>query len=361
MKILRYISLSVLVILIAISCNDGIDPISHVAPGPDELSPSVRIVNPSINKIIIPFTQTETPLDIQFEATDDIEIASIIVSLDGTQLTTFNDFLDYRRVTKTYVYQNLPIGNHMVEVTATDMEGKSTTQTFSFEISNIYEPLYDGEIFYLPFESGSHNDLISKVSATPVGTPGFAEGKIGMAYAGSTGAYLTFPTDGIMNEEFSATFWYKVNAAPDRSGILTISAPNPGDPTANNLKHGFRFFREGSSSNQVFKLNVGHGADGTWFDGGAAASINPFSADWVFLAFTISGSHAAVYINGEVVNEADFPGVDWSNCDGLTIGSGEPNFVGWSHFSDLSLYDELRIFNKALSKEEIQTIMGAQD
>ncbi len=37
------------------------------------------------------------PVDIQFEATDDIEIGSIALSLDGTKITEFTDFKDYRR------------------------------------------------------------------------------------------------------------------------------------------------------------------------------------------------------------------------------------------------------------------------
>lgn len=358
MKILKYIWAGALVVVLAVACNEGIDPISRVDPGSDESAPSVVITYPSIKKIIIPFTDTETSLDIQFEVKDDIEIGSITVSLDGTQIAMFDSFLDYRRTVRSYLYEKLPVGEHSVQVTATDLEEKSTTQSFTFEISNVYEPLYDGEIFYMPFEGASHMDLISKSTAGVVGSPGFGEGKVGMAYTGSTGAYLTFPTAGIIGEEFSAAFWYKINANPDRSGILTISPPNPDNPALNNLKNGFRFFREGSATSQTFKLNVGHGADGSWFDGGPAASINPATADWVFLAFTITGSHAAVYINGEVVSEADFPGVDWTNCDALSIASGQPRFIEWSHFSDQSRYDELRFFNKALSKEEIQAVMN---
>jgi hypothetical protein len=37
--------------------------------------------------------------------------------------------------------------------------------------------------------------------------------------------------------------------------------------------------------------------------------------------------------------------------------SGEPHWTEWGHLSDPSLLDELRIFNKALTQEEIQTLM----
>jgi hypothetical protein len=65
-----------------------------------------------------------------------------------------------------------------------------------------------------------------------------------------------------------------------------------------------------------------------------------------------------VYINGQVVSEGTFDGVDWTGCDILSIASGAPRFTEWGHLSDLSLYDELRMFNKALTQAEVQAIMA---
>jgi hypothetical protein len=364
MKNYKNILAGSLVAIFALGCdNDGyIDPISSVAPGPDQTAPTVVISNPNLSKIIIPFTETSTDLNIQFTVQDDIEITSVVVKLDGSSFATFDSFLDYRRTVKTLMKEDLPVGNHTVEVTASDASGKSTTQSFAFEISNVYEPLFPGEIFYMPFEAGSYVDLVSKTNATVVGTPGFAEGRKGQAYLGDEGEYLTFPTTGLTNNEFSASFWYNVNASPDRSGILTMGPPDPNLPaTPNNRKYGFRFFREGSATNQTFKLNVGNGTADSWFDGGAAASLNPNNVDWVHIAFTISDTEAAVYINGQLVKKDPFTGVDWTGCDVLSIASGAPRFTEWGHLSDKSTIDELRIFNKALTQAEIQAIIDADE
>ncbi len=40
----------------------------------------------------------------------------------------------------------------------------------------------DGQIFYMSFED-SYQDAVSDQDATKVGNPGFAEGKVGKAYA----------------------------------------------------------------------------------------------------------------------------------------------------------------------------------
>jgi hypothetical protein len=359
MKILKHISAGVFLLVFAFACNDGIDPISAVPPGPDEIAPTVTIKNPTLSKIIIPFTDDSAPMNFEFDVSDDIEIQNITISLDGTELETYDNFKDYRRSVNAFRYEDLPIGDHIVEITATDISGKSTSQSFAFLLTNIYEPKFPGEIFYMPFEGDLYLDLLSKASATKVGTPQFAAGKRGKAYAGDAGAYLTFPTANLqLGGEFSATFWYKVNASPDRSGILTISPPDPDLPvTPNNRKNGFRFFREAGGSNQILKLNVGTGTAESWFDGGAAAALNPASADWVHVAFTISGTQAVVYFNGEVVSQGSFTGVDWTGCNVLSIASGAPRFIEWGHLSDQSLLDELRIYNKALTKEEIKLVM----
>ncbi len=149
-----------------------------------------------------------------------------------------------------------------------------------------------------------------------------------------------------------------MNAAPDRSGILTVTPPD----ASNNLRtSGFRLFREGSATDQILKLNVGIGESEVWLDGGATATIKVEETEWVHVAMTLSATHAALYFDGAVVAEADLETpFSWANCDMLTIGSGMPNFIGWDHLSDLSLLDELRIYDKALTQEEIQAIVDAE-
>src|SRR5690606_19901438 len=110
-----------------------------------------------------------------------------------------------------------------------------------------------------------------------------------------------------------------------------------------------------------FKLNVGNGTADVWFDGGANADVDPTVDQWNHFAFTISGTECKVYINGTVVSEGAFAGVDWTGCDVLSIMSGAPRFMEWGHLSDESFMDELRIFNKALTQAEIQTIIDDEN
>ncbi|AWW31963.1 LamG domain-containing protein [Echinicola strongylocentroti] len=343
----------------SLSCNDGyIDDITPVPQGDDETAPEVAINFPDPGPLTwVP--EDVMAIDIDFEVMDDIEIQDIIVTMDGQEIGNYTDFRDYRKAAIKLPYENLTNGDHTLTVTANDLSGKTTTNTVEFEKPEDYIPQYDGEVFYMPFD-GQYLELVSVSEATAVGEPGFAgESASGAnAYAGATDSYLTFPAADLAEGEFSASLWYKVNANPDRAGILVIGPPDPDNPDAqNNRTAGFRLFREAAGSNQRIKLNVGNGSGENWFDGGATADINPGSGEWVHIAISISGTECAVYINGEPVSQGTFPGISWEGCDIMSIGSGAPRFSGWGHLSDNSFIDELRIFNKALSQTEVQGIM----
>lgn len=342
------------------ACTDGyIDEIQAVDPGPDQNPPVVTINYPS-EGTQIRVVEDITDIDIDMVVTDDIEIESIVVSLNGTEIGRFTDFRDYRRALTTFNFDEVTNGEHTLTVVATDLSGKSTTESVTFEKIEPYRPVYDNEIFYVPFD-GDFVELVSISSPAVSGSPTFAQGISGRAYAGASGAYLRYNAEELQNNEFSAAFWYRVNASPDRAGLLVMGPPDTNNPNAqNNRTKGFRLFRENAGGMQRVKLNVGNGSSDNWFDGGAAADIDPAANEWAHIAFTISGSRCAVYINGEIVSQGDFPGIDWEGCDILSVGSGAPRFTEWGHLSTASLMDELRIFDRALSQEEIRTLIADQ-
>lgn len=365
MKTYFKIIILALTVLMFNACEkDYIDPINSVAPGPDEDAPVVTVKYP-VDGTQIQVPELVASINIQFEVTDDIEIANISVLIDGVEIASYNEFKDYRRAVEELVYDNVTNGDHTLTVTAIDLENKTTTVTRNFSKAPPYSPIYPDEIFYMPFDN-DYMEMISFANATVVGNPGFAgesiiQGEGVNAYAGAADSYLSFSTEGLLTNQLTAVFWMKINAVPDRAGILVVGAPDDANPTApNNRKHGFRFFRENASGNQRFKLNVGTGESDSWFDGGAAADVDPTTNEWVHMAFTISETEAVVYINGQVVKQGELAGVDWTGCDVISIMSGAPRFTGWTHLSDNSFMDELRLFKRALSQDEIINIIESE-
>lgn len=365
MKTTRYFFSILSLLLVLFACDTGIDPITPIEPGNDETAPEVTIKYPQEGTQIRVLEEIAS-IVIEFEVQDDIEIGQIELQIDGSQIGTMSDFKDYRRVIDTFLYDNVTTGEHVLSVIATDLSGKSTTQSVNFMKVSPYMPLYDGEILYMPFD-GDFVDLVNLQTATVVGNPGFAGESVIMgegvnAYKGATDSYLTIPTEKITNNEFSIVFWYKIVDDLTEAGILTVGPPDPNNPsTPNNRKSGFRFFRELRGGNQLFKLNLGNGESDNWFDGGGLTiSQDEAQNEWMHIAFTVSASEVKIYVDGILAREGEFPGIDWTDCDILSIMSGAPRFTQWNHLSDLSIMDELRIFDRVISPSEIESIIARE-
>jgi hypothetical protein len=362
MKKSKYIAIGLLTIAV-FACKDGfIDEITKVDPGADASNPRVTVAFP-LEGTQIQLPETVSSINIQFEATDDMELAKVEVLYDGANIATYTEFMDYRRlVVDDLVYDQVVDGTHTITIKATDLDNKTTTVEINIEKIPPYIPKYPGEVLYMPFE-GDFMNMVTFEVPTVIGNPGFANEAMGglKAYQGAPESYLTFPADGLQSNELTALFWMKINAVPDRAGILVMGPEdleNADYPVKqNNRKSGFRFFRENAGGKQRFKLNAGNGTADSWFDGGETATVDQTIGEWVHMAFTISSTECVVYIDGQIVKQGAFDGIDWTGCDVLSIMSGAPRFSGWDHLSDESLMDELRMFNYALSQEEIQNII----
>jgi hypothetical protein len=364
MKTLKSLSiLAMLAFLVTIvSCGDD-------DPGVDEQedleNPVVTITAPEDGKVISTLDAT-TSVTINYTVTDDVEIASVVVDFNGTQLAEITTFADFKNYVGEEVKSDVADGQYTITITATDKAGKtaSATSTFTKETSNPYTPL-DNEVMYFSFE-GNYTELISEEDATVVGSPTFAgEGAEGDdAYAGATDAYLTIPTTAINSTTLTVSLFMKINNDPDRAGILLMGAPDENNTEfQNNRNFGFRFFREASNdgATQRFKVNIGTGDSDVWLDGGALADVDPTVDEWHHFAFVIGETHTALYIDGEKAKEnTEFTGMDITGCDVLSIMSGVPRFTEWSHFSDLSYLDDLKIFNKAMTEEELEALIGIE-
>ncbi|MBC6997269.1 LamG-like jellyroll fold domain-containing protein [Cytophaga sp. FL35] len=357
MKTFNNILLGLIGLLVLNSCEQGIDSLTEVDPGPDTTAPSVQISSPSEGAAVKVNEELAT-ITIQFEAQDDIELGSVEVWLNGVRLSTYNNFVDYRKlIVDDLVYDQLADGSHELSVVATDLDGKSTTETVNFTKEPAYISKYDGELLYMPFDGG-FVDLLSFEEAAQNGTPLTSEETLAGSgsYLGAEGAYLTLDPERFKNAEFSAIFWLKLNAVPDRAGILAMSPPL-NETGGNVLTSGFRLFRENSNGNQKIVLNVGTGDSNTPLNGWEVAEVDPNRDEWVNIAISISQTNSTLFIDGQLVRIDEISGIDWTDVNVLSIMSGAPNFSGWNHLSDQSMMDELRIFDRAISQEEVQQII----
>jgi hypothetical protein len=356
MKSIKYLFFCALIAVLAVSCKKGLDPINQVDPGPDLLPPVVLIADPVDGKMVIS-ADSVGPITLKFSATDDIELKSVTVTLDGTVIGSYTSFTDYRRFAPNLVYPELRDGNHVLTVTAVDQTDKTDSKTSNFR--KVTAPPYDpmaGEVVYVPFD-GSYLNYIGYNEVGVVGSPAFAPGKKNDAYAGATNAYITYPTAGIVGDEFSFAFWIKVNSTPLRAGVFVIGRDG-GTGTDEDRKFGFRVFREGTVTSQNVGLNMGIGTTDVWKN---PFVVLPVNDDWVHIAIAFSPTLASIYVNGDTVSTVKLlTPIDWTGCSTISIASGAPNFTVWEHFSDLSLYDEVHLFTRAITREDVQTLYNVK-
>ncbi len=363
MKIIKNLSIFALMALLVtfISCNSDEEPTTPEVE--DNEAPVVSITAP-VDGAKVSTLDATTSITIKYEATDDVELASIAIEFDGSQLAEVTSFTDFRSVKGEQVKEDVADGEYTITVTATDKSGKTTSATSTFtKVTSIPYTALANEVLYMAFE-GNYLESVNEIDATVVGAPDFAGvGKEGdNAYAGATDAYLTLPTTDLQSTELTASFYMKINNDPDRAGILIMGPPDAVNTDfQNNRTAGFRFFREAAGANQRFKLNVGIGESEIWLDGGELADVDPTVDEWHHFAFVIGATTAAVYIDGaRVAQNVEHTGMVLAGCDILSIMSGLPRFTEWGHGSDLSMLDDLKIFNKAMTEAELSTLIGIE-
>jgi hypothetical protein len=372
MKILKRISAGALLVILAFACNEGIDDISYVAPGPDETAPGVTITYP-FEGARIQVKEDVAPVDIQFQATDDIEIGSIALTLDGTELTEFSDFKDYRRAVQSYRYNTLENGLHTLTVTATDLSGKSTSKSVNFEKVEPYQPKYEGEIFYTPFD-GDYLELLTIKAGTTGGSPTFVDGVQGKAvsFDAANKGYVLFPSDALAGvESFSMSFFVKpdfIDANTDNGidGILGLVNFSNTTTFWGNID----FFVENGSNPAAAKMviHVTNDDSETWIN--EVNNVAGFFGTWTHHVVTYDGAarQFKYYINGvlKLTKPAGWTDpLTFKNAGQLVFGTVQfqtnPSLTSNTGAQDWASYltgelDEVRLFNRALSADEVQQI-----
>jgi sugar lactone lactonase YvrE len=185
-------------------------------------------------------------------------------------------------------------------------------------------------------------DAVAANNGTLVNGVTYAAGKVGQAFSfDGTNQYVEVPNSSLWNfssNDFSIEFWLNF----DGRDSTFVGHDNGG----------------GTQNKWIFYLNNGNLA--FHLNGPSTNSVNigsfPYSftaGQWYHLALTRSGSTYTFYVNGVSLGAAVDTQVIPDASAPLTIGQAEG--LGYLH----GLMDEIAIFNRALSAEEIAGIYNA--
>lgn len=170
-------------------------------------------------------------------------------------------------------------------------------------------------------------------------------GRIGQALEfDGTNDYVTVESPNMPTQDLTIAFWAKVSSFSNGPTAIMISN---GSGTENEIWFGFH-----SSS----------GAPGISVDGALAiyGSTGIGLNNWGHVAFTRAGSSGKIYLNGEEIGTVtDGDTLNFSTCPlyfGLDVDSGCATGPG-NYLK--GLLDDVRIYNRALSAEEVKRLYTA--
>jgi len=155
----------------------------------------------------------------------------------------------------------------------------------------------------------------------------------------SAGDYVDLPSEIDLEFDSTLTLSMWVNYPPVPNQKLFHQGPNPG----NYDQIGVLTSSVASSGDMSIRL---------YTENSSYASYSyPEAEDWKHLVFVVDGSTFAIYVNGEQVQTGTL--MAWSNTYG-TVRIGQNIFGGSENY--LGVMDDLGLWNRALSAEEIQGI-----
>ncbi|MEI7837280.1 MAG: LamG domain-containing protein [Planctomycetota bacterium] len=218
-----------------------------------------------------------------------------------------------------------------------------------------------GPVLHLAFdtdEGGKVSDLSGKGNhGTVVGARYTAQGKKGGAYCLSgTNEHITIPNSDSMEIRDQVTLAVWVNLAslgPGGYGNEHGYIINKGDDLWWNPAFCLGYAKSGGPL-----FHVGNATDPQRGGGKSAVGETKLvPGQWVHLTGTYDGATVKLYVNGHLEREEKYCGQIRSDRAPVHLGGGKLFGVDWgNHFTVHGTIDEVMIFNRALSAEEIRQI-----
>lgn len=204
----------------------------------------------------------------------------------------------------------------------------------------------DGLVLYHPYDEGKGaeaEDLSGNGHHGVIDNPEWVNGKFGKALEfGGQGsdAFVTVESTNALNVD-ACSFMAWINAE-HWNGTRQIVGKSVHGGCGGRVQYGL--FSEGG----VFKLRME--AEGARAD---ITTDLPETETFVHVAFTNDTDKTKIYIDGEEVVEADTPGKLGANDDPWRIGQDCDRL----NYVFAGIIDEVRLWNRALSEDEIKTFM----
>ena len=208
----------------------------------------------------------------------------------------------------------------------------------------------DGVVSYWPFDDGTGKDVLGDNDGELDGNPKSVAGKVGKALEFNGENFVHIP--GTASLEFagekamSVAAW--VNADSD-SPVKGVVAGCCGTIVAQRDVNGWALRFDGRNAGQEMEFIVQPGWQG---DGGFGAPKFD-KGKWHHLVGVVDDKEMFLYVDGKLEKEQNYNGPMSTGGSEMEIGhAGDGGFVG--------IIDEVLIYNKALSANEVKQVFEAK-
>jgi GH43 family beta-xylosidase len=210
--------------------------------------------------------------------------------------------------------------------------------------TNTQPPQQTNPIVHYQFDGNANDSSGNGLNAVLVNGPAFTTGQVGQAvnFDGSND-YVNLPIGGVINSlnDFTIATWVRLDTTASWRRIFDF-----GSGTSVNM-----FLTPTSGSTVRFAITTG--------GGGAEQRINGTSAlptgTWTHVAVTRSGNTGRLYVNGTQVGQNTS-----MTLSPASLGNTNQNWLGRSQYSSDGYLDgqidDFRIYNRALSGSEVQSL-----
>ena len=257
---------------------------------------------------------------------------------------------------------NIIVGATNSTLTLTNVQLSQNGYSYSVLVANLYgstnsgaatltvngpvcTPAPSGMVAWWPAE-GNANDIIGGNNGTMVNSPTFAAGEVGQAFLLSGSNYVSVPDAPVLNPTNAITVecWLyrqavvaSYDAVVKKSGTAGVSAANG-------------YSLEFNGNNILFWI---YNSNGGWQSSGGAVPIQ--LGQWYHIAGVYDGAHLLIYTNGQLAASSSTSGSIVPSVNILCIGNDPIELVRFFNGS----IDEVSIYNRALSSNEIAAIYNA--
>ena len=320
--------------------------LSFTTPAPDTIPPTVSLTAPTATMLAGLVTLAAT-------ASDNVAVAGVQFLVDGQAVGAEVAAPPYSYAWNAYSVTN---GTHTIQARARDASGNTALSLPAASI-RVMNPVPSGLVGFWPFNEGSGTqtaDLSGQAETVTLNGAGWGAGKLGAASlslngAGGSASAADAPALRLSGD-MTIALWVKHAALPASGSWMYYVEKG----LNNSENYALGAYSDATGTRLFFEFVDSTGAS-QYYAQGTGTALSAGAWTHVAAVFNHSLGQLQFFIGGQLVKSSALAQSLKSTTDPLVIG--QQNITGYEFWMN-GLLDDLRLYNRALTAAEVQSLAG---